>query len=608
MTELYDVITTGNGLALWQFSRSFINYALVTILIISSFATVLRLSLDTYSIKKVLPGLFTGFVLANLSLTICRSLLQISDSLVVTLDGLGLSNTTTIDIMTSGMQGVVVALIGAGFLVSIFGAGVGLLLLAGVALIIILFPTIAWLGILVVLVSRYYVVQYLVAFSPIFFMALGVPFARKWFEKWWGLLLTWIFMKPMAYGLLYLGALIVQAQVGTPLIAYTIGLIAMYSAVILPFRAGGIVNATLAKAAKRLGGSTAVATRGLGAQLAESTNAKIAGIGRGMVGVTELPGSFKEARKKKEANIESMGKLEAAKMRKDKAAVTKLEDGNVAEYAEKYKDLSVPELGLKMANATSEYERAAIMKLAGDKGQRINMYKEYNRHVDPTKQITKAELSDPQKLKEREAKLMGAQIVEKDIEYTDDKGMKQIRKGARVIEGGLAQRYGNRFDEADRKNGIAHLGFRQQTIIDTAGKAHQVASTTQEANEAGSNLFTGAAITVNRNLTAKTATVDGKLSGAFTEALRSGKYNRESVKGSKDENMNSDFMNTVQGNWTENSRILVDLQTDFLSKARAASTTTEREQWEERARVADALHIRFDPSQRDAYNDSIKAL
>lgn len=278
-TQLYDVITTGNGLRLWEFSRSFVNYGLVVVLIISAFATVLRISLDTYSIKKVLPGLFTGFVLANLSLVICRTILQLCDSAVATFNSLGLSSTSTIDILTGKMYTVVTAVIGGAVLASIFGAGLGLILLAGVALLIIFFPTIAWLGILLMLVSRYYVVQYLVAFSPFFFMAMGIPFAKKWFQTWWKQFITWVTMKPLAYLLLYIGALVVNSQLGNPILAYAIGLFAMYSAVVIPFRSGGFVNATVAKLAKTVGGGAASNAYGrlMTAEFSSSTRAGRAG-------------------------------------------------------------------------------------------------------------------------------------------------------------------------------------------------------------------------------------------------------------------------------------------------------------------------------------------
>lgn len=399
MTELYNVITTGSGLALWQFSRSFVNYGLVIVLIIAAFANVLRISLDTYSVKKVLPGLVTGFVLANLSLFICKTILQLSDSIVTTVNHLGLANTTIIDITTSGMQGVVVGAIAAISASLIFGAGVGLILLAGVALIIIFFPVIAWLGILFVLVSRYYVVQYLVAFSPIFFMALGVPFLQSWFQRWWKYFMTWVFMKPIAYGLLYLGALVIQAKVGGPLIAYIVGLFAMYSAVVIPFRSGGAINKAYATVAKRLGGGAAAgAGRGLttaGDRLTKYGNANnnplgslalgvgssVGKLGRGITAAPHLPSAIKGKIERNAALSSARGAATAASLIGDSKQLEHLEDTENTEIKKDLKDKTSAQLVDELRETKDEKRITAIWDQISENGDDHRVFNAIDREI-----------------------------------------------------------------------------------------------------------------------------------------------------------------------------------------------------------------------------------
>src|SRR5690606_16187512 len=73
----------------WQFIRSLINYAMVGGLLIIAFANVLRINIDTYAVKKILPSLLVGFALANFSLFFGELSLQLASSLSVTAKDFG---------------------------------------------------------------------------------------------------------------------------------------------------------------------------------------------------------------------------------------------------------------------------------------------------------------------------------------------------------------------------------------------------------------------------------------------------------------------------------------------------------------------------------------
>ncbi|MBI4032760.1 hypothetical protein HY374_03580 [Candidatus Berkelbacteria bacterium] len=254
------VIMHANNVQLWEFFRSLVNWVLVAALIGVAFANVFRLNIDSYAIKKILPNLLIGFVLANFSLLITRSILEVAESLTRTADYITVQSTgkslgeaffgTFSGILdVKNVAAVIAGLAGA----AIFGGGFGLIIgLLGIGLILI-FPIIAQIALFAIFIVRNYVLQFLVALSPLAFIAMATPMTQPLFKQWWKQFATWTFMKPIGLLLLSLGALIVSSGVGGYFVSYVVALVVMFFAVTIPFKAGGIINATVGKVTGGLG-------------------------------------------------------------------------------------------------------------------------------------------------------------------------------------------------------------------------------------------------------------------------------------------------------------------------------------------------------------------
>lgn len=280
----YQIITNDENKRFHRFFLSFVNVGLVAVLILSSFATVLRLNIDSYTIKRVLPGLVTGFILANMSLYICQLILQFSESLYTTLKTLG-GGAGVGSVMLEHFQTAVVGIV-AFFAVSFFVSGPGVILGAIAAIAFISLPIIILFLLLFVFLVRNFVIQFLVGVSPLAFLVIGLPFAQSWFQRWWKQFTLWAFLKPLAFVFMVLGAVILETGVGGHIFGFIVGVAVMIMAITVPFRAGGWINATVARYANRglsLGGS-GVAGAGKGLSAASEAMQRRGWVGAGFVG------------------------------------------------------------------------------------------------------------------------------------------------------------------------------------------------------------------------------------------------------------------------------------------------------------------------------------
>ncbi len=245
-----EIINNESNVEFWEFFRGLINYVLVAVLIIVAFANVLRINLDTYSVKKALPSLIVGFVLANFSLFICQAILDLAQSLSVT--ALDTAEAVLgVDVgaaMFGGGFGTVLASVIALIIPAIaIGGPFGLIVGAIVAILLLFFPILVMIGFLVLFLVRNLVLQFLVVVAPLAFIAMGVPGVQGWFSKWWSYFTLWAFMKPVAYALLVFGALIIEAEIGGDIVAYVVGILVMAAAIYVPLNSGKLVFQPLSK-------------------------------------------------------------------------------------------------------------------------------------------------------------------------------------------------------------------------------------------------------------------------------------------------------------------------------------------------------------------------
>lgn len=249
----------------WRFMRSLINTALVVILLLAAFANILHINIDTYAIKKVLPAMVLGVILANFSLLICRMFLDIGDVLAVTFLGEDITNyaAATKAIITQvkealGLAGVAPAaegaleniwktlsvsfgvIIGVGVAAAAFGSGWFVLLLA---FLFILLPSVIILFLGLLFYARVGVLYFLIMISPVAFFLLAFPFTQQWFKKWWSVWLNWVFMLPVVFLLLKIAA--ISGGAGG-IFGWIIAIAMLIMACTVPFKLGGAVGTMVA--------------------------------------------------------------------------------------------------------------------------------------------------------------------------------------------------------------------------------------------------------------------------------------------------------------------------------------------------------------------------
>ncbi|MFH1749757.1 MAG: hypothetical protein ABH837_02605 [bacterium] len=254
----------------WRTMRGLINSALVIVLLLAAFANILHINIDTYTIKKVLPAMVLGVILANFSLFICRMFLDVADVVSTTFlqaditDAAGSAvefgnkievmlgfDKISFDDLKSG--GAILTIIG-GTVAATGWATIGIGLLFGI-LIFILGPVLIIFLLAMLFWARGAFLQFLIMISPLAFFLLAFPFTQQLFKKWWSTWLNWVFMKPVVFALLWMGSEIgKQTQsTGANLLSWVMGVTLLVMSVMVPFKLGGIVGSALSGFGDKVG-------------------------------------------------------------------------------------------------------------------------------------------------------------------------------------------------------------------------------------------------------------------------------------------------------------------------------------------------------------------
>lgn len=244
--KLYEVLK-GNDTAAqtiketWGALISFMNYAAIGVLIFIAFANILRININTYGIKKFLPTLVLALILANFSYFICRFFIDIAniimDALINSPNGAGVSvGTKEFGIAKSFHfdasvyeEGTLTTLELLRFLMLTLGQYVGALIVLALALLFFI---------------RNYIIYFLVALSPLAFMATVLPQTKSMFNTWWSNFLKWVFMPIVSLFWLWVGGKFIQSFSGSwTFLGFVFAIACYYLAITTPFKmGGGIMN------------------------------------------------------------------------------------------------------------------------------------------------------------------------------------------------------------------------------------------------------------------------------------------------------------------------------------------------------------------------------
>lgn len=232
---LFSQLNSDSVKMVYKWALSLVNFIVLIFLIVVAFANMIRLQVDNYAIKKIIPSLIMGVVLANFSWLICRFFIEIGTLLyhyvVGTAGGEGLFKAIA---ESYGLNDAKTACGGAASL----GVFSGLLaVIAGTVLIVI--AAVLILTLYVLLIARVWVVTLLVVLSPLAFIALAFPMTQQYFKKWWGMFFNWVFMAPASFLVLILATKMGAIGNGPNLTRYILVTALLYFAVQVPFKMGG---------------------------------------------------------------------------------------------------------------------------------------------------------------------------------------------------------------------------------------------------------------------------------------------------------------------------------------------------------------------------------
>ncbi|MCL5795397.1 MAG: type IV secretion system protein [Patescibacteria group bacterium] len=244
---------------IWKWLLSLIDYLIAAMLIFIAIVNILQIQIDTYAVRKALPNLIMGVILANLSWFFCLALVDLSTAIVNWEQIQGGGNllaglySELFQPMTTSSQyiGVLAAILvgsGSGIVLGFLGFFVGL--------IVFLIPIALFLVICFLLFIRVYVVEFLVAVSPLAFFAIGFPMTAKFFQQWWDQFWKWVFMAPLVFFLwVFAYKLIGPGGWNGQFVKYVIVCAVLYFSWQLPFKLGGAIMGAWGNLGKALTGT-----------------------------------------------------------------------------------------------------------------------------------------------------------------------------------------------------------------------------------------------------------------------------------------------------------------------------------------------------------------
>jgi len=218
----------------WRMILGMSNILVALILIGLAVINIGHINYDTYQIKKTLPNLIIGVIMANFSFLICRMFISSADILTFTFThgdqtGLLYAIATNLGLWQIGIGAGVagIALLFANVMVGIF--------VLIFALILIFFPFIVLFLIWLILWFRVAALYLLIVIAPAAFVCLGFAPTYQWFKEWWCQFIKYTYMYPAVFFVLWLSYQLTENQQGFSAAMWVLTLVMCYAAVTLPF-------------------------------------------------------------------------------------------------------------------------------------------------------------------------------------------------------------------------------------------------------------------------------------------------------------------------------------------------------------------------------------
>ncbi len=233
---------------IWKIMLNVINVFAIAVLIATGFAQILRLNVNTYGVKKVLPSMLLAIVAANFSMLFCRIFIDLANALVsVFLQGAdgdasgmtgafsSMSATVTKEEVENGAKVF-------WFIISQF------LVMAGAILV---------LALSYLLFIRNWIIYFLVVLSPLAFLCMILPQTKSLFNMWWTNFTKWVFMPVVSVFWLWLGGKWFDTVApGNTVLSFVFAGACFYMAISTPFKMGGAIMGKWGDLGKKAWGKT----------------------------------------------------------------------------------------------------------------------------------------------------------------------------------------------------------------------------------------------------------------------------------------------------------------------------------------------------------------
>lgn len=263
-TPIYEVLKETDGTGgeikkIWQYVLNTVNLFVILVLIAVAFSQILRINVNTYGVKKVLPAILLAAIAANFSFLICRLLVDVS-SVITSFFILGPAK--EIDKMQSNPNAIVGAFNSFSDKFDLGAArekGLGALLWFIISQCLIVGAAILIIILAFLLFIRNWIIYFLIPLAPLAFMATVLPQTKSVFNQWWSNFIKWVFMPVVVVFWLWIGGLWFEnANVGggSILLNFAFAILCYYLALTTPFKLGGGVMSTWSGLGKKAWGKT----------------------------------------------------------------------------------------------------------------------------------------------------------------------------------------------------------------------------------------------------------------------------------------------------------------------------------------------------------------
>lgn len=325
--EVLSDTNSGTGAqvkSVWSMIMNLANSVIIILLILVAFSQILRININTYGVKKILPALVLAIIAANFSFLFCRLMIDVANIIISAL------------LQNGDVQLGKISFNGAGWAspesmntyTAVNKNQWGLVLWFVIAQLLVIAGAIAMLILSFLFFIRLWLIYFLVPLAPLAIMATVLPQTKSLFNQWWSNFSKWVFMPVVSVFWLWLGGQwgysIISSATGNTayLLAFLFSGVCYYLAITTPFKMGGAVMSAWAGLGKKVPKWGYRQTGGIGNRIAlkgqsmmkqnpaDSWRGKLGGALNKTGGVINVPGMVNAYKTGRKEYIDKLGKAE----------------------------------------------------------------------------------------------------------------------------------------------------------------------------------------------------------------------------------------------------------------------------------------------------------